>query len=148
MRSARWVYSALVGLMVFNDHGAAQEEWWLLGGADGVPWAEVGAYSQMIDDSTVSGALQPFELKPDENLLPLLHPWHPWRFPVDPDYRPEHPRLWTDINHNTIYRSTATALFVDGDPGTYVERRGTLMLDKGWQPGGIFYTIDLVRKCR
>ena len=143
MRSARWVYSALVGLMVFNDRGAAQEAWWFLGGADGVPWAEVGAYSKMIDDSTVSGALQPFELKPDENLLPRLHPWHPWRFPVDPDYRPEHPRLWTDINHNTIYRSTATALFVDGDPGTYVERRGTLMLDKGWQPGGIFYTIDL-----
>ena len=34
----------------------------------------------MTDDSTAAGALQPFELKPDENLLPRLGPWQPFRF--------------------------------------------------------------------
>ena len=146
MRSARWIYTALVGVLLFNVRGGAQQDWWLLGGMSGVPWSEVGAYSQMMDDSLAVGALQPVELKPDENLLPRLHPWHPWRFPVDPDYRPEHPRLWTDINHNSIYKSTETTLFVDGDPGTYVERRGTILSslgDKGWRPGAVFFTIDM-----
>ncbi len=34
----------------------------------------------MTDDSTAAGTLQPFELKPSENLLPRLGPWQPFRF--------------------------------------------------------------------
>ncbi len=134
MKRAIWAYTTLVGLLVFGDRATAQEDWWRLGGADGIPWADVGDFSLMMDDSAQPGALQPFELQPDENLLPLLQPWHPWRFPVEREFRPGHPRLWTDINHNTIYKSTETTLFIDGDPGTYVERRDLQT---------IFYTIDM-----
>ena len=127
-------YVVLGGLAVFCGHAAAQGNVWRLGGENGLPWSEVTDFSLMIDDSTAAGALQPFELKPGENILPRLGPWQPWRFPVDPQFRSGHPRLWTDINHNTIYQSTESSLFIDGDPSTYIERR-----DKE----EIFYTIDL-----
>ncbi len=127
-------YAVLGGLTGFCGHGSAQENMWRLGGENGLPWNEATDFSLMIDDSTAAGALQPFELKPGENLLPRLGPWQPWRFPVDPQFRSGHPRLWTDINHNSIYQSTESALFVDGDPSTYVERRDR---------EEIFYTIDL-----
>ena len=127
-------YVVLGGLAVFCGHAAAQGNVWRLGGENGLPWSEVTDFSLMIDDSTAAGALQPFELKPGENILPRLGPWQPWRFPVDPQFRSGHPRLWTDINHNTIYQSTESSLFIDGDPSTYVERR-----DKEQ----IFYTIDM-----
>lgn len=127
-------YAVLGGFAGFCGHGSAQGNMWRLGGENGLPWNEATDFSLMIDDSTAAGALQPFELKPGENLLPRLGPWEPWRFPVDPQFRSGHPRLWTDINHNSIYESTASALFVDGDPSTYVERRDR---------EEIFYTIDL-----
>ena len=88
----------------------------------------------MIDDTAAAHALQPFELDPHENILPQLGPWQRWRFPTDPQFRPGHPRFWTDINHNTLYKATEIFLFVDGDPATYIERRDL---------AGIFYTIDL-----
>ena len=127
-------YAVLGGLAGFCGHASAQGNMWRLGGENGLPWNEATDFSLMIDDSTAAGALQPFELKPGENLLPRLGPWEPWRFPVDPQFRSGHPRLWTDINHNSIYESTESALFVDGDPSTYVERRDR---------EEIFYTIDL-----
>lgn len=127
-------YAVLGGLAGFCGHGAAQENVWRLGGENGLPWNEATDFSLMIDDSTAAGALQPFELKPDENLLPRLGPWQPWRFPVDPQFRSGHPRFWTDINHNSIYQSTESSLFIDGDPSTYIERRDR---------EEIFYTIDL-----
>ena len=103
VRRAILAYAVLSGLAGVWAHGAAQENW-RLGGEGGVSWTEVTDFSLMMDDSTQAGALQPFELKPDENLLPRLGPWQRWRFPVDPQFRPGHPRLWTDINHNSISR--------------------------------------------
>ena len=72
-------YAVLGGLAGFCGHGSAQENMWRLGGENGLPWNEATDFSLMIDDSTAAGALQPFELKPGENLLPRLGPWQPWR---------------------------------------------------------------------
>ena len=107
---------------LFCSPGAAQE-WWQLGGQLGVSPADVADFSLMIDDAAASQALQPFELNPSENILPQLGPWQRWRFPTDPQFRSGHPRFWTDINHNTLYKATEIFLFVDGDLTTYVERR-------------------------
>ena len=127
----RWAMLAYAALMC--SPGAAQE-WWQLGGQGGVSPADVADFSLMIDDAAASQALQPFELNPSENILPQLGPWQRWRFPTDPQFRPGHPRFWTDINHNTLYKATEIFLFVDGDSTTYVERRDEKQ---------IFYTIDL-----
>lgn len=122
---------ACVVLAVAYSPGAAQE-WWQLGGQGGVAPADVADFSLIIDDT--SHALQPFELDPSENILPQLGPWQRWRFPTDPQFRPGHPRFWTDINHDRLYQATESFLFVDGDPTTYIERRDLKQ---------IFYTIDL-----
>ncbi len=129
-------YAVLGGLAGLCGRAAAQENTWRLGGESGVSWSEVADFSLMVDDSTVVGALQPFEIQPDENLLPRLGPWQRWRFPADPQFRPGHPRLWTDINHDEsrLQFATETFLFVDGDQSSYVERRDRET---------IFYTIDL-----
>ena len=97
--------------------GAAQE-WWQFGGQGGVSPADVADFSLMLDDAAASHALQPFELDPSENILPLLGPWQRWRFPTDPQFRSGHPRFWTDINHDRLYQATESFLFVDGDPTT------------------------------
>jgi len=133
VKRAILVYAVLSGMAGIFGHGSAQETW-RLGGEGGISWSEVTDFSLMVDDSTQAGALQPFQLKPDENLLPRLGPWQRWRFPTDPQYRSGHPRFWTDINHNSIYEATEIFRFVDGDPSTYVERRAR---------DAIFYTIDL-----
>ena len=65
---------------------------------------------------------------------PCSAPGSAGAFPTDPQFRPGHPRFWTDINHNVLYQATESFLFVDGDPTTYIERRDL---------AGIFYTIDL-----
>lgn len=136
VKRAILAYVVLGGLAGLCGHGLAQENMWRLGGEGGMAWTDVADFSLMVDDSTAAGALQPFEIQPDENLLPRLGPWQRWRFPVDPQFRPGHPRLWTDINHDEsgLQFATETFLFVDGDPSSYVERRDRET---------IFYTIDL-----
>ena len=124
---------ACVVLVVACRPGTAQE-WWQFGGQGGVSPADVADFSLMLDDAAASQALQPFELNPNENILPQLGPWQRWRFPTDPQFRSGHPRFWTDINHDRLYQATESFLFVDGDPTTYIERRDL---------AGIFYTIDL-----
>ena len=111
-RSLRWALLACIAL--FCRPGAAQE-WWQLGGQGGVSPADVADFSLMIDDAAAAHALQPFELDPNENILPQLGPWQRWRFPTDPQFRPGHPRFWTDINHDRLYQATESFLFVDGD---------------------------------
>ena len=68
MKVAILASAMLYGIAGFCAHGVAQENWWQLGGDGGVPWTEVRAFGLMTDDSTSAGALQPFELNPDENL--------------------------------------------------------------------------------
>ena len=136
----------LSGLAGVCSHGAAQENWWRLGGKGGVSWTEVADFSVMTDDSTAAGALQPFELQPDENLLSRLSPWQRFRFTFDPIDRPGHPRLWQghgDLplksrdenlgNFGILYQADP-GVFVDGDPTTYVERRDEIADPRGDPP--------------
>lgn len=147
----------LSGLAGVFSHGAAQENWWRLGGKGGVSWTEVADFSVMTDDSTAAGALQPFELQPDENLLSRLSPWQRFRFTFDPIDRPGHPRLWQghgDLplksrdenlgNFGILYQADP-GVFVDGDPTTYVERRDEIADPRGDPPSGssFYYTIDM-----
>lgn len=113
---------------------AAQEDWWHLGGQNGIAWDSVVDFSLLIDNTSTPGALQPWELKPDENVLTKLEFWQRWRFPTDPHFRAGHPRFWTDINHSSIYEATDVFDFVDGDPTTFVSRK---------ERKGIFYTMDM-----
>ena len=150
-------FAVLGGIAGFCSHGAAQENWWRLGGEGGVSWTEVADFSLMTDDSTAAGVLQPFELKPSENLLPRLGPWQPFRFTFDPVYRPGHPRLWLGHgnfllksrdenlgNYGILYQADLL-VFVDGDPATYVERRDEVADQRSRPPSGssFYYTIDM-----
>jgi hypothetical protein len=150
-------YAMLSGLAGVYSPAAAQGDWWRLGGESGVSWTEVADFNLMTDDSTAAGALQPFELKPDENLLSRLGPWQRFRFTSDPAYRPGHPRLW--LGHgNFLFRSrdeqlgnfgilyqTDLSVAVDGDPTTYVERRDEITDPRNRAPSGSsnYYTIDM-----
>ncbi|MCY3790910.1 MAG: hypothetical protein OXH63_19215 [Gemmatimonadetes bacterium] len=156
-KAAILAFAVLCGIAGFCSHGAAQENWWQLGGEGGVSWTEVADFSLMTDDSTAAGALQPFELKPDENLLPQLGPWQPFRFTFDPVYHPGHPRLWLGHgnfllksrdenlgNYGILYQPNLL-VFVDGDPATYVERRDEVADPRSRPPSGssFYYTIDM-----
>jgi len=59
-KAAILAFAVLCGIAGFCSHGAAQENWWRLGGEGGVSWTEVANFSLMTDDSTAAGALQPF----------------------------------------------------------------------------------------
>ncbi len=157
MKVAILASAMLCGIAGFCTHGVAQENWWQLGGEGGVPWTEVGGFGLMTDDSTSAGALQPFELKPDENLLPRLGPWQRFRFTSDPVYRLGHPRLWVghgnfllrsrDVNlgnYGILYQVNLLNI-IDGDPITYVERRDEVADPRSRAPSGstIYYTIDM-----
>ena len=154
---AIWACVVLSGLAGVCSRAAAEENGWRLGGAGGVAGAAVGNFGLMTDDSTAVGALQPLELKPDQNLLPRLGPWQRLRFSRDPVYHPGHPRLWQG-HGNLLLRSRNENLgnfdvlyladpnvFVDGDPATYVERRAEVTERHQRPPAGSshYYTIDM-----
>ena len=151
-------FAVLSGLAGVCSDGVAQENWWRLGGEGGVSWTEVANFGQMTDDSTAAGALQPFELKPDENLLPRLGPWQRLRFSFDPVYHPGHPRLWLghgnlllrfsneNLGNFGIWYQADLLSFFDGDPATYVEGRNEINVpQRGRPPSGSssYYTIDM-----
>ncbi len=123
---------------------AQQQGWWRLGGSSGIPWGDLADYTLMVDDESVPGTIQPWELKPDENLIPRLGPWQQFRFPTDPDFRAGHPRLWTNDGAPTTggnYQADVL-LFVDGDPTTYVEQVASkAYVSPPYRAS--YYTIDL-----
>lgn len=115
--------------------GRAEVIQWRLGGEGGQSWKDLAGLKVMVDDASVPGAIQSLGLKPDENLLPLLRPWHRWKHPQDLRYRPGHPRIWRGIDY---LRPRGEPLdFVDGDPTTFTAGR-----DFG-PASHEFYTIDL-----
>ena len=114
---------------------------WRFGGAEGHAWPDLVELNVLADDVSVPGALQPRELRPGENLLPLLHdviPFSFWQAPPDPLWLDGMPRLWQQ--YQTFGPSAAIlAKYVDGDLGTF----------NFWtRPGGArpilqSYTIDV-----
>ena len=142
MRRAFFSIVVLGAVLWACEDAVAQESWWQVGGSTGVPWEEVADSKLMVDDTAAPGALQPRELKPDENLLPQLGPWWRWRIPTDDAFRPGHPRLWLSVNSISFYQPMDVTLSVDGDPTTYQEIRdfANILADEVVQS---FYTIDL-----
>jgi hypothetical protein len=106
-----------------------------LGGVGGQPWAAWTGLNVMVDYTTVSGSIQPLELKPDENLVPRLGPWYRWKFPPETQYRPGNPRIWRGINY--LRPRAEPRDYIDGDINTF-----TVARDFG-PAGHEFYTIDV-----
>ena len=69
------VLLTLAGLCASPDDAAGEVALWRLGGEEGQSWADWANMKVMVDDFSVPGAIQPFELDPDENLIGRLGPW-------------------------------------------------------------------------
>lgn len=116
---------------LLKDTEAVEE--FRIGGAANPSWAEWTGQNRMVDDFSDPAALQPRELKPDENLLPQLGPWYRWRSPGESQYRPGDVRIWRGINY--LRPRFDPRNFVDGDPTTFFTAQSYAGIE--------FYTIDL-----
>ena len=128
----------VVGLCLSSSRTPGEMSRWRLGGQGGEPWGDWANMTIMVDDSSVSGAIQPFELDPEENFILRLGPWQYMKFPDDPDYRPGHPRIWWGVNQIVSFRGRSR-VYVDGDSTSFVSYRD-------WNWGRLqheFDTIDL-----
>ena len=122
--------------------GMAQLVEWRLGGQDGADWGELTHLSVLMDTSTAAGAIQPFELKPDEDIVSQLV-WTRYRTPIDLDYVVGKPRTWRAIGE--VARpgnSTNPIEFVDGDRETHYSIKDWNGGGHIWGRYGEFYTLD------
>lgn len=88
------VCAVLSGLAGVCSRGAAQENWWQLGGEGGVSWTEVADFSLITDDSTTAEALS---LSNSNRTRTSCLNWAPGSVSGSPSTRlcrPGHPRLW------------------------------------------------------
>ena len=112
---------------------------WQLGGEGGHDWGDWAHINTFVDAEASPGSIQPFELHPEENILPKLGPWARWRRPRDPLWRPGMPRIWR------FHQDIATAfdwdprLLLDGDPLTGMAARNYGTQRVCWE----YYTLDL-----
>ena len=117
---------------------------WQLGGRGGRPWAETAALNVMGDEVSAPGALQPWELRPDVNVLPLVSQrftWDRWQFPLDPFWTNGIPRLWRGPGNNQFPQQfQPIAAYVDGDYQTF--NWNTNFGPGGNKTNSEFYTID------
>ena len=109
---------AVTGLCSSFDDAAGEVVLWRLGGEEGHSWGDWANMKVMVDDFSVPGAMQPFELHPDSNLVTQLGHWQRHKFPWDPDYRPGHPRIWRGVNW-TVNNDGYPANYVDGDTTSF-----------------------------
>ena len=128
-------YAIALALLLLSggmQRATAVEEF-RLGGT--VPWSDWTGQNIMVDDFSNPSALQPRELKPDENLLPQLGPWYRWKFPPATQFRSGNPRIWRGINY--LRPRAEPREFIDGDVNTFTATRD---LSPASQE---FYTIDV-----
>ena len=104
---------------------------WSLGGPSGLNWAEWTQQNTLVDIAAQPTALQPLQLKPDENIVPQLH-WTRYKFPIVSYFRPGMPRIWPGTGEISTPKGLDLMSFIDGDSGTYVRPLGNN-----------FFTIDL-----
>lgn len=133
------VASALLGS---PEKGMAERIEWHLGGKNGADWRELTFLSVLMDTSTVAGSIQPFELKPDEDIVSQLV-WTRYRTPIDLDYVVGKPRTWRAIGE--VARpgnSTNPIEFIDGDRETHYSIKDWDGGGHIWGMWGEFYTLD------
>ena len=129
--------------MIGGHQAVAEVTQWRLGGGGGQSWAERTGLNVMVDDASVPGAIQPLELKPDQNVVTQLRNWTRYRKPTDLHYRPGMPRIWRGIGDspNALHKEEELE-FVDGDLGTFYagKESGEGGTGGAW---GEFYSLDL-----
>ena len=141
------IFCSLVGLALISAVSATAQQVWKVGGGSGVAWSDVAALKVMADEETVPGSLQPWELRPDVNVLPRINEafngyWDRWQFPFNPFWESGSPRLWRGPgNFQLIAQFQPTSTYVDGD-------RETILWATNYGPGGNkvaseYYTIDM-----
>ena len=115
------------------------------GGEGGVPWADSTAMNLMVDDSSVPGAMQPLQLKSDQNVVSQLRHWTRYRQPIDFQWRPGMPRIWRGVGDiSRPQGGGANPLdYIDGFLDTYY---ANLNFDGFGLEGALFgeyYTLDM-----
>ena len=114
------------------------------GGEGGVPWADSTAMNLMVDDVSVPGALQPLQLKPDQNVVAQLHHWTRYREPIDHLWRPGMPRVWRGVGDVPRPGHGANPVdFIDGSLDTYWTKLDYLGRALDGFLYGEYYTFDL-----
>ena len=108
-------------------------------GEGGESWSDFTRLKQLVDFDSAPGAIQPLELRPDENILPKLSPWARWQTPRDPLFRLGQPRMWRgNVPESHIASDIDPLILVDGDPTTGMAIRDFWI--PFWKE---FYTLDL-----
>ncbi|MBI2505254.1 MAG: hypothetical protein HYW07_18730 [Candidatus Latescibacteria bacterium] len=122
----------------------AEAVYWQLGGTGGALWTTWTGLNVMTDEVAAPGAIQPLELKPDQNVVTQLPNWTRYREPIDIHYREGMPRVWRGIGDIARPGHVANEIeFIDGDLNTnYIGRLWEASGGKGgvW---GEFYTLDM-----
>ena len=142
MSRAFFTVAATIGLALHGAPASAEVQVWQFGGSIGQPWSERSDLNVLVDISTDSTALQPRQLDPTQNLLPLLEPWHDARSPEDIQYQDGEPRIWRggELDRSKLLKQLPL-LFIDGD-------FETASVKQDFGPGGNkmhdeYYTIDI-----
>ena len=93
----------------------------------------------MTDTEAVPGSIQPWEIRPDENILTRLGPWERWQEPRADWWSPGLPRIWRgNVVYHKIGADWNPLLLIDGDDTT--GNAFLLYTNPMWKE---FYTIDL-----
>ncbi len=116
--TATW---ALAALLLMATSAIAQISIWQLGGSSGLEWSEHDTSQVFIDFAATPTTLQPHYFTPEQNILPLLDNWSPFRFPTQIGYTDgETPRIWKEANGFFAFTfGSVPTRWVDGDSTTY-----------------------------
>ena len=136
--------TAVLGVLLWMQMAGAEVGQWRLGGPEGLDWEEQTLLNLMVDPTTVPGAIQPLELRPEVNVVTQLHHWTRYREPIDIHYRGGMPRVWRAIGNISRPGHIANPVdFIDGDLNTFFAQRDYLV--SGAEGGylGEFYTLDM-----
>ena len=139
LRRAIIVLAVLDGLLSAPHQVSAEVSRWRFGGEGGRDWGDWARINTFVDVEASPGSIQPWELDPEENFLPMIGPWARWRNPRDPLWRHGMPRIWRGYLDNAQALEWEPRLVLDGDPYTGMAVRNYRALYLSWE----YYTIDL-----
>ena len=116
------------------------------GGTGGQSWADWSDISVVVETEASPGAIQPLELKPDENIISRLGPWERWREPREPWWQPGLPRIWRGNEATSNESDWDPRLLLDQDISTGFAQKhfgGLIFIICGCEIDKEFYTLDL-----
>ena len=137
---------AACGLQLTSERSGAEVNRLRFGGEGGRTWSDWTAVNIATDIDGSPGALQPLELKPDENIITKLGPWERWREPRDPFWSLGLPRIWRGNEATSNESDWDPRILLDQDITTgFAKRRfgGLVFVICGCEIDKEFYTLDL-----